>query len=131
MSTIRPRSSARSASTGYIRASFAEGSRMFNPDMSVWQGRVDSAEGPLALRWHQRVTPLVDGAAPGVALVGFACDEGVRRNQGRPGAADGPQAIRRALAYFSWHQPCPVLDAGDVTCRDEDLETAQEHLAAN
>ena len=32
-----------------------------------------------------------------VAFVGFPSDEGVRRNGGRPGAADGPAAIRRAL----------------------------------
>jgi formiminoglutamase len=32
-----------------------------------------------------------------VILVGFPTDEGVRRNGGRPGAADGPDAIRRAL----------------------------------
>ncbi|MEM8600760.1 MAG: formimidoylglutamase [Bacteroidota bacterium] len=32
-----------------------------------------------------------------VVLVGFPSDEGVRRNGGRPGAAAGPAAIRRAL----------------------------------
>ena len=32
-----------------------------------------------------------------VALVGFPSDEGVRRNGGRTGAADGPAAIRQAL----------------------------------
>ncbi len=32
-----------------------------------------------------------------VVLVGFPSDEGVRRNGGRPGAADGPAAIRQAL----------------------------------
>jgi formiminoglutamase len=32
-----------------------------------------------------------------VVLVGFPTDEGVRRNGGRPGAAEGPDAIRRAL----------------------------------
>lgn len=36
-----------------------------------------------------------DGAC--VVLVGFPSDEGVRRNGGRPGAADGPAAIRQAL----------------------------------
>ena len=32
-----------------------------------------------------------------VALVGFPVDDGVRRNGGRPGAAQGPAALRRAL----------------------------------
>ena len=27
-------------------------------DMSVWQGRIDAAEGPLAQRWHQVMRPL-------------------------------------------------------------------------
>src|SRR5439155_26793165 len=32
-----------------------------------------------------------------VVLVGFPTDEGVRRNGGRPGAAEGPDALRRVL----------------------------------
>jgi formiminoglutamase len=32
-----------------------------------------------------------------VVMVGFPVDEGVRRNGGRPGAAEGPTAIRQAL----------------------------------
>jgi formiminoglutamase len=32
-----------------------------------------------------------------VVLIGFPVDEGVRRNGGRPGAAEGPAAIRQAL----------------------------------
>lgn len=30
--------------------------------------------------------------------MGFACDEGVKRNAGRPGAAGAPDALRKALA---------------------------------
>ena len=36
-------------------------------------------------------------AAPRAAILGFPCDEGVRRNGGRPGAAQGPGEVRRAL----------------------------------
>ena len=43
-------------------------------DMSMWTGRVDAAEGDLARRWHQVVQPLAAGAAPGIAILGFACD---------------------------------------------------------
>lgn len=35
---------------------------------------------------------------PEVVLVGFPSDEGVRRNEGRPGAAAGPSEVRRELA---------------------------------
>jgi formiminoglutamase len=102
---------------------------VFTLDMNVWQGRVDEADGPLAFRWHQNVQPLTAECPPGVVLIGFACDEGVRRNWGRIGAAKGPQALRAALANLAWHQSCPVYDAGDVPCRDGDLEAAQSHLA--
>jgi formiminoglutamase len=102
---------------------------MPNPDMSIWTGREDAADGPRALRWHQMVKPLVAGCAPGVVLVGFACDEGVRRNGGRVGAKDGPRAIRAALANLAWHQEHPVYDAGDVCCDDGDMEGAQLRLA--
>ena len=101
---------------------------MPDPDMSIWTGRVDAADGPAALRWHQMVKPLAADSPPGVALVGFACDEGVRRNGGRAGARDGPRAIRAALANLAWHQDWPVSDAGDVVC-DGDLEVAQSRLA--
>lgn len=98
--------------------------------MSVWTGRVDAADGPRALRWHQMVKPLTPEApSPGVALIGFACDEGVRRNGGRVGAKDGPRAIRQALANTAWQDTWPVYDAGDVVCSDGDLEGAQARLA--
>lgn len=102
---------------------------MPDPDMSVWAGRVDAADGPRALRWHQKVEVLTPGCQPGVVLIGFACDEGVRRNGGRVGAKDGPVAIRKALANLAWHQHHPVYDAGDVRCDDGDMEGAQSRLA--
>jgi formiminoglutamase len=102
---------------------------MPEPDMSVWTGRVDTADGPDALRWHQMVKALAPDSPPGVVLIGFACDEGVRRNGGRVGAKDGPQAIRASLASLAWHQHFPVYDAGDVRCDDGDMEGAQSRLA--
>ncbi|MFO1425510.1 MAG: formimidoylglutamase [Steroidobacteraceae bacterium] len=102
-------------------------------DRSLWQGRVDEAEGPLAQRWHQRVRPWdwdAGGSSPGVALLGFACDAGVVRNGGRAGAAQGPRALRRALANLAWHVPQAVWDAGDVVCEGDELEAAQEAYAA-
>jgi len=102
---------------------------MPTPDMSVWTGRVDAADGPRALRWHQMVKPLTPDARPGIVLLGFACDEGVRRNGGRVGAKDGPRAIRSALANLAWRQETSIFDAGDVSCEDGELEAAQDRLA--
>ena len=101
-----------------------------------WTGRIDAAEGPRALRWHQRVRcERGEITMPGVALLGFACDAGVARNQGRVGAAAGPLSLRSALANMAWqHGELPVFDAGDVVCEGDELESAQsafgERLAA-
>ncbi len=96
-------------------------------DAMMWTGRIDAAEGPRALRWHQRVRcKRSEIADPGVALLGFACDAGVARNFGRVGAAAGPRSIRSALANMAWqHGDLPVFDAGDVVCVDDELESAQ------
>ncbi|WP_191623805.1 arginase family protein, partial [Pseudomonas fluorescens] len=96
------------------------------PDMSLWTGRIDAAEGQGALRWHQWVKPVADGLPAGAALIGLASDEGVRRNQGRTGARKGPVALRKALANLAWHGHAPLYDAGDVSCAGDDLEGAQQ-----
>jgi formiminoglutamase len=99
-------------------------------NMSVWTGRVDSDEGPRALRWHQAVKPIGAASKPGIALLGFASDEGVRRNQGRIGASKGTQAIRQMLAGFALHQTRPIYDAGDMECGGEKLEQSHADYAA-
>lgn len=96
--------------------------------MDAWGGRIDPE--PDSLRWHQVIRPLDAADAPGAALLGFACDEGVQRNQGRTGAAAAPAAIRKALGNLAWHREGPAYDAGDVVCEDGDLEGAQARLAA-
>ena len=58
---------------------------------SAWTGRIDPEDGGGEWRWHQVVRCIDLSQSPasgrGPALVGFASDEGVRRNGGRPGAA--------------------------------------------
>ena len=95
-------------------------------DMSAWTGRIDPESN--SERWHQCIRPLDQAGSKGVALLGFASDAGVKRNQGRPGATQGPQAIRRALAPLAWHRQAPAFDAGDVVCRGDALEEAQQRL---
>jgi formiminoglutamase len=94
----------------------------------VWTGRVDTADGELAVRWHQMVKTLTPGSEPGVVLIGFPSDEGVRRNGGRPGAKDGPRAIRSVLANLAWRHLHPVYDGGDVACTNTDLTADQKRL---
>ncbi|NIG53629.1 formimidoylglutamase [Chitinophaga sp. Cy-1792] len=104
-----------------------------------WTGRTDGTT-PDLLRWHQVVKPvnLLSEPLPplaenqkGVAFLGFACDEGVRRNKGRVGAKDGPAAIRAMLGNFPAHltENAVLIDAGDVACLDGRMENAQVVLA--
>ncbi|HJV21102.1 MAG TPA: formimidoylglutamase [Holophagaceae bacterium] len=97
--------------------------------LQAWEGRVDAAEGELALRWHQVVHALPKEPARGAAIVGFACDEGVRRNQGRPGAAEAPEALRRALSNLPVRRCRDLFDAGTIRLEGEDLEGAQAAYA--
>ena len=61
--------------------------------------------------WHNKVQPWQAGSEPGVVLLGFACDEGVRRNKGRVGAAAAPLAVRKLLANTAWHLGRPSMTA--------------------
>lgn len=64
-----------------------------------------------------------------VALVGMPDDLGVRMNNGRAGAAEGPAAFRVALSRYGvgspsgWRWPS-VFDAGDVMPAEGDSEDA-------
>lgn len=102
-------------------------------DSDCWQGRDDSGEAQNALRLFQTVEQPGDFApqrhAGKIALLGFACDEGVRRNQGRPGAALGPDALRKALANMASHGGHQQLvDMGNIQAQGEQLEAAQQAL---
>lgn len=101
------------------------------PHSEIWHGRSD---GALAKRIHEGIE-LIDLEAlpnttilPGYGIIGFACDEGVRRNQGRVGAAEGPEAIRKALSSLPFPGKKPIYDCGNIICLDGDLERAQERL---
>ena len=107
-------------------------------DMTQWTGRAEPFETARARYWYQLAQPYED---QNIGLIGFACDQGVRRNQGRVGARAAPPLIRRAFATL------PVIadlqqrldgqlstllgDAGDIHCHDDDdfaahtLEQAQ------
>ncbi len=99
-------------------------------DKSLWKARDDSAEQGDTRRLAHIVAPAAgqevrDGEA---VLLGFACDAGVARNQGRVGAAGGPAGIRKFLAGLPAHGLARLLDAGDVVCKGDRLEEAQERL---
>lgn len=95
-------------------------------DPAPWTGRTDPEDGDLALRMHH----LAGRDDATTALIGFACDAGVRRNKGNPGAADAPPAIRAALANLAApRDPRGFHDAGDVVLTGDDPAPGQQALA--
>ncbi|WP_206955492.1 formimidoylglutamase [Trinickia acidisoli] len=101
-------------------------------DPSVWTGRRDLGERGDTARLFERIRAYDEASASAAGapvLIGFACDEGVRRNQGRVGAAHAPRALRRALAGLPAHRLTQCFDAGDIACAGEDLEGAQAALS--
>lgn len=107
-------------------------------DMSRWTGRAEPFETDRARYWYQLAEPYEQQH---IGLIGFACDQGVRRNQGRVGAKAAPPLIRQAFAAlpviselqqrFESQLPSLLGDAGDIHCHDNDglaestLEQAQ------
>ena len=104
----------------------------------TWSGRTDTPVHETNKRWHQIIQyadlsgdlPVCGPDQSCISFLGFCSDEGVRRNQGRPGAFQGPRSLRKACANLAVHFDTPVrlVDAGDVVCRDRDLEQAQRIL---
>jgi formiminoglutamase len=108
--------------------------------ISPWSGPWSDANRPDDPRlaemvevWDGRLGALTPGRA---VIVGFPQDEGVRRNNGRPGAAQAPPQIRHWLYRLTtWHPESsvnladhPLLDVGNVRIRGA-LEDSQEDLA--
>jgi len=100
----------------------------------IWQGRLDGEE-LLYHRIFQRVKEENNYDAISTkdfVLHGFAVDEGVRRNKGRQGAKDAPDIIRKNMVNFPVIRPdFSLLDFGNITCEDGNLENTQNELAKN
>ncbi|WP_142830816.1 formimidoylglutamase [Planococcus soli] len=104
------------------------------PDSQLWQGRIDSSTDRDSFRFHQAVqTCALDDLSEepsALAVVGFECEEGVRRNQGRLGAVEAPNAIRSSLASLPYNFDAnqKIFDVGNVVCVGSSLEEAQQEL---
>ncbi len=100
----------------------------------TWKGRLSGEN----LYLHEKVVcknaekDLVPRSANKTfTLLGYACDEGVKRNQGRIGASEGPDAIRAQLGKMPNQLPDAdqFWDLGDIACTDHDMEASQAALA--
>jgi formiminoglutamase len=101
-------------------------------NQDLWSGR----KSDQTLYLHEKVEiinieNLELSSSKQIVVMGYACDEGVKRNQGRIGAVDGPDAIRTQLGKMPNHlsDDTVLLDAGTIHCQNGDLELAQENLA--
>lgn len=98
-----------------------------------WTGRIDSENDQSSFRIHE-VVDIIDSdskdwSKPGVAMIGYACDEGVRRNKGRIGSIDGPDAIRSALSNMVFNEDFPIYDLGSCICQSGNMELVQMNYA--
>lgn len=97
----------------------------------LWQGRQDTTRPE---RYFQNIRFISDPKALATfkkktIFLGFASDEGIIRNQGRPGAKLGPNHIKTQLAKLPLHAPKDYLDLGNILCEANQLESAQTQFA--
>lgn len=99
------------------------------PNTENWRGRNSNQQ----LYLHEKVKfDAIDSISENtITLLGYACDEGIIRNQGRPGANDGPYAIRTQLGKMPNHMDVEMkfVDYGNIECENGDMEAAQSLLS--
>ena len=103
-------------------------------DENIWTGRESSKDLYVYQKVKQidlEIQNIPVTANNSFILLGYECDEGVRRNGGRPGSGKGPQAARSQLAKLPHHldESTAIFDAGNVVCLGDDMEKAQSVLA--
>jgi formiminoglutamase len=103
-------------------------------ERAYWKGRKSNPDMGNQY-WHQEIKLIENEKGPSIpnadiAILGYVCDEGVRRNRGRIGAHKGPRAIRESLAKLPIHfENKLVADMGDIVCIDDDMEACQALFA--
>jgi len=107
--------------------------RYAGPLRSLWQGRKGEAQGTRVFHYCNcidLVEKMPKFEKGSIAILGFASDEGVKRNQGREGAIEGPKALKKAFAGMPYHgnSQLKLYDCGEIRCDDGDLEKAQSAL---
>lgn len=99
-------------------------------------GRVDGEAANVA-RFHQ-IIKYIDLQKEKISLaknqrgfvfLAFESDEGVRRNQGRTGAAKGHESIAQTMASLPVHFENVALFHGGIVFDDGDFEKARQELA--
>lgn len=103
-----------------------------NPE--IWSGRKSDQE----LYLHEKIKcinlekeQIPDTSKKTIAILGYACEEGVKRNQGRQGAKGGSTAIRKQLGKMPNHleEGIHLIDVGSVLCPAANMEASQTILS--
>lgn len=103
------------------------------PSNKHWHGRSSEVHE----YWYQQINFLdlfkETDIACDIAFIGYQCEEGIKRNQGRPGAKAGPNAIREQLGKLPIHRDDLVLsDCGDLVYGGNvELQTFQLQFAGH
>ena len=103
------------------------------PKTHFWHGRIDSKTDRDSFYFHQAVDFMSSDEVPAdgtsFSVIGFECDEGVRRSGGQAGSTEAPNEIRRQLADLPYHLgDRKTIDVGAVMCKGDDMEKAQREL---
>ncbi len=109
--------------------------RYIPSEKRYWEGRKSNPE--MGIQYWYQLIDLQDAQQlqgsdykESIALIGYVCDEGVKRNRGRVGAHRGPEFLRQRLAKLPVHFDLKrVMDLGDIVSIDGDMESCQEMLA--
>ena len=93
----------------------------------LWNGRFDSNE-EVDLRLWQVIKEFDSSLkGEGICFVGYDTDDGVERNQGRVGAKDGSNAIRKAIQSFPKVEGLEIYDYKNLSSKV--LEEAQKEYS--
>ncbi len=101
-------------------------------DKTYYSGRITALKNQY---WHQKILvadieDLENNKSTNIGIIGYVCDTGVQRNQGRIGAQKGPKNVRHKLGKLPIHfKNKKITDFGDVICVDENLEDCQKALS--
>lgn len=101
----------------------------------IWKGRISNKE----LYLHEKIQcidlekeELTQNQNIGLCILGYACEEGVKRNQGRIGTATAPDIIRKMMGSLSNHfkNDVDIIDIGNINCVNGDLEKTQSFTSS-
>lgn len=95
-----------------------------------WKGRIadDTQYWYQKVRCIESLEDISNTKNKNIALLGYAVDEGVRRNQGRVGAQIGPDSIKSVMGSMAYHLPesIDILDFGTIWLDNSELESVQD-----